>query len=140
MAEVLLTINMRKFLLKQKKSMRSRRAAGYVRDRVAHYLKLAPENVRLSGELNNMIIKYYSKSMHKLKLSVNVDKGIATAKPFEHAILTKKSAGKARTFQKMSHRLFPPSKAQAQGSAQAKPEVLKPGASPAKPAMAKESK
>ncbi|MEM3227661.1 MAG: hypothetical protein QXR58_00895 [Candidatus Micrarchaeaceae archaeon] len=110
MAELLLTINMRKFLLKQAKPMRLRRAPGYVRERVAHYMKLSPESVKLSTELNSLITKYYSKSMRKLKLSVSVDNGIANVKPFERSIQTKYSARKARSFQKMHKRLFPDAK------------------------------
>ncbi|MGC8622930.1 MAG: hypothetical protein ACP5UC_03135 [Candidatus Micrarchaeia archaeon] len=107
MAETLITVNMRNFLLKQARNKRFVRAAGYVREKVAKHMKLSPENVKLSIELNNMIMKHYSKSMKKLKLSVSLDNGVATAKPFERSIITKRAAAKSRSFGKMNARLFP---------------------------------
>ncbi len=107
MAETLITINMRRFLLNQARNKRFVRAAGYVRESVAKRMRLSPGNVRLSMELNNMIMKHYSKSMRKLKLSISLENGIATAKPFERSIITRSAAAKSKSFAKMHSRLFP---------------------------------
>ncbi len=77
MAERLLTINMRRYLVAQHRGKRARKAAGYVRDRVAHYTKTPLEGVALSRELNNSIVKRYAKSMEPLRLKVSIDKGEA---------------------------------------------------------------
>ncbi len=83
MAERLLTINMRRYLVVQHRSKRIKKAAGYVRDRVAHYTKTDIENVRLSRELNNSIVKHYAKSMEPLKLKIMMDKGTASVDLFK---------------------------------------------------------
>jgi len=78
-ATKLVTINIRQYLVRQPRNKRQKKASSYVRERIAHYVKVSPSNVRLDRELNSAITKYYSKRMLPLKASVNVDKGIATA-------------------------------------------------------------
>lgn len=82
MANKLLTINLRKYLIQQPRTKRAARGMRYVRERIAHYTKVSPENVRISAELNSMIFKHYSKRMVPLKMNVNVESGKATATPF----------------------------------------------------------
>ncbi len=106
MAEILLTINLRKFLIKQERNKRLRRTAGYVRDRIAHYTKTQPENVIISQALNNAIVKYYSKSMLPLKLSVKLEGGKATATQFKETGAAKPENAKAKEFKKTYNKLI----------------------------------
>lgn len=82
MADKLLTINLRKYLVKKPYWKRPLKISGYVRERVAHYTKTPEENVKLTGALNEAMIKSYARSMLPLKLNVKIDNGIATVSPF----------------------------------------------------------
>jgi hypothetical protein len=82
MADRLLTINLRNYLVRQPVRRRHMKLSRYVRNRVAHYVKVDEENVKITGELNNLMIKSYSKSMLPLKLNVKIENGIATVHPF----------------------------------------------------------
>lgn len=82
MAERLLTINLRKYLVDVPRTKRFRKAPPYVRERVAHYMKLNVENVRIDKALAHDIVAKYAKSMLPLRLSVNIDKDVATVKAF----------------------------------------------------------
>ena len=82
MADRLLTINLRNFLVKQSVRRRHMKISKYVRNRVSHYMKVDEENVKLSGDLNILMIKKHSKSMLPLKVNVKIDNGIATVSPF----------------------------------------------------------
>jgi hypothetical protein len=104
MADRLLTLNLRNYLVKQPVRRRHMKLSGYVRNRVAHYVKVDEENVKISGELNNLMIKSYSKSMLPLKLNVKIENGTAMVHPF----IQKKEAAPA---------------AQAQPKAGAKPQA-----------------
>jgi len=83
MPSKVLTINIRKYLVKQPRTKRLRKASRYLKERIAHYTKTEMQNVRISGELNNLMVKYYSIKMKPVKVSVSIDAGIATASPFE---------------------------------------------------------
>ena len=72
MAERLITINLRKYLVTQPRTKRARKASRYVRERIAHYTKLDPENVKIGYDLNNLIFKYYSRKMVPLKVRVKI--------------------------------------------------------------------
>lgn len=85
MVERLLTVNMRRYLVRQHRSKRVRKAAGYVRDRVAHYTKTDIGSVTLSRELNNSIVKRYAKSMEPIRVKVSLDKGTAKADLFRES-------------------------------------------------------
>ena len=83
MADRLLTINLRNYLVKQSvKRKRTMKISRYVRNRVGHYVKVEEENVRLSGDLNILMIKKHAKSMLPLKVNVKIENGIATVTPF----------------------------------------------------------
>jgi ribosomal protein L31E len=82
MAERILTINLRRYLVTQPRNKRARKAVKYIRERVAHYNKLEIDNVRINQELNSLIVKRYAREMSPVKLVVNVVNGIATATDF----------------------------------------------------------
>jgi ribosomal protein L31E len=82
MVDRLLTINLRNYLVRQPVRKRHMRISRYVRGRVSHYMKVEEENVRLSGDLNILMIKRHSKSMLPLKVNVKIENGIATVSPF----------------------------------------------------------
>lgn len=84
MTDRLLTINIRKYLVTQPRNKRARKMARYLRDRVAHYTKTDIANVRLSQELNTLILKYYAKRMVPVKLNIKIENQIATAIPLFH--------------------------------------------------------
>jgi hypothetical protein len=85
MVDKLLTINLRNYLVKQPVRRRHMKISGYVRDRVAHYTKVDEENVKLTGELNILMIKRHAKSMLPLKVNVKIEDGKATVSPFVQA-------------------------------------------------------
>lgn len=82
MADRLLTINLRNYLVKQPVRRRHMKISGYVRERVAHYTKVDEENVKLTGDLNILMIKRHAKSMLPLKVNVKIENGMATVSPF----------------------------------------------------------
>ncbi len=82
MAGRLLTINIRNYLSTQPRRKRHMRVSRYVKEKISGAVKVEEKNVRISKELNSIIIKEYVRSMKPLKLNINVDKGIATATPF----------------------------------------------------------
>ncbi|MCL4389543.1 MAG: hypothetical protein M1528_01465 [Candidatus Marsarchaeota archaeon] len=79
---ILLTINIRRYLVGQPRTKRARKAALYIRERVAHYTKTKIEDVKISQELNNLILKRYSKSMSPVRINAKIENGKATAEPF----------------------------------------------------------
>lgn len=107
MAERLITINIRKYLAMQPRTKRVKRAARYIRERAAHYMKMEESNVSISKDLNNRIVKYYSRKMVPIKLSAKIDNGKAVLnefsadkpaagpKPAEKAAAGKKQESKA---------------------------------------------
>ncbi|MCW6160486.1 MAG: hypothetical protein LVQ95_05385 [Candidatus Micrarchaeales archaeon] len=82
MAERLITINLRKYLVKQPRTKRARKASRYVRERIAHYTKINPENVKIGYDLNNLIFKYYSRKMVPLKVRVKIGTDTADVLPY----------------------------------------------------------
>lgn len=82
MVDKLLTINLRNFLVKQPRRKRHMRISRYVRDRVSHYMKVDEEKVKLSGDLNVLMIKRHARSMLPLKVNVKIENGMATVSPF----------------------------------------------------------
>jgi ribosomal protein L31E len=102
MADRLITINIRKYLVTQPRTKRARKAAKYIRERVAHYTKLKPENVKLGMELNNLIFKEYSRRMVPVKVRVKMGTDTADVLPFveesaqkEQTVATTKDAKKS---------------------------------------------
>ena len=70
MAERLITLNIRRYLVRQPRPKRARRAMRYIRERVAHYTKIVPENIRIGQDVNNAVFKHYAKYMNPIKLRV----------------------------------------------------------------------
>lgn len=78
---MLLTVNIRKYLVGQPRTKRARKAVMYVRDRIAHFTKTEVENVRIDQELNRVIVKKYSKSMTPVRMNIKIEDGKALAEP-----------------------------------------------------------
>ncbi len=83
---MLLTINIRKYLVGQPRTKRARKAVIYVRERVAHFTKTDIENVRIDQELNSVIVKKYSKTMTPVRMNVKLEGGKAIAEPFKQDV------------------------------------------------------
>ncbi|MFI5412431.1 MAG: hypothetical protein ACHQX1_00905 [Candidatus Micrarchaeales archaeon] len=82
MANRLLTINIRNYLVNQPRRKRQMRVSNYLKTRIAHSTNLRIENVKISKELNSLIIKRHVKSMKPLKVNINIDKDKALVTPF----------------------------------------------------------
>ncbi len=80
-----ISIGIRKYLVRQPRNKRARKAARYFREKVAHYTKTDVKNVKIDRELNSMIMKYYSRRMSPIKASVKIDNGTAMVSQFEGA-------------------------------------------------------
>jgi ribosomal protein L31E len=93
MVDKLLTINLRNYLVKQSRRRRHMKISKYVRNRVSHYMKVDEENVKLTGDLNIVMIKKHALTMLPLKVNVKIENGIATVSPFA----TKKAQAPAAT-------------------------------------------
>lgn len=93
---MLLTINIRKYLVTQPRNKRAYKAIRYIRDRIAHYTKTDLENVKISQELNSQIVKRFSKNMSPVKLNIRIESGKAMAEPFapEKPVAAKPGPGK----------------------------------------------
>ncbi len=85
MAERLITINIRRYLSRQPRTKRVKRAARYIRERASHYMKIDEENVKISKELNNRIVKFYSRRMVPVKLKAKIEDGKAVLNEFSAA-------------------------------------------------------
>ncbi|MGC8669869.1 MAG: hypothetical protein ACP5TL_01815 [Candidatus Micrarchaeia archaeon] len=92
MANKLITINIRKYLINQPRTKRIRKAVKYVEAQVARHAKVSIENVRISRDLNELIFKYGARRMTPLKLNIALENGIATASPFKEASAPSKKA------------------------------------------------
>ncbi len=76
------TIRIRRFLVSQPRTKRQRKAVRYIRERIAHYTKLSPADVKLSTALNNLITKEYARRMTPVKVSISIENGKAMVTPF----------------------------------------------------------
>lgn len=79
----LLTINIRRYLAKQPRRKRPARISRYLRFRIAQSTNVASDNIKISKELNELLLKRYLKSMTPIKLNINIDKGKAMVTPFQ---------------------------------------------------------
>ena len=129
----LLTINIRNYLVKSPRSMRQRRLSHYVRDRVAHYMKLKLENVKIDSELNKALVRQYSKSMLPLKTNVNIDNGIAKVSLYSNKPVQQAAAAKPEKKQSDQKTKESPAKSTNTASAKEQPQAKAPEKSP-KPA------
>lgn len=92
MVDKLITISIRNYLVERPVRRRPMKIAKYVRERVSHYMKIDQENVKLTGDLNILMIKKHAKSMLPLKLNVKIENGIATVSPFAQPAAKKAAA------------------------------------------------
>ncbi len=83
MADRLITINIRRYLVNQPRTKRARKAVKYIRERVAHYTKIPEENIKMSYDLNALIFKQYSRTMVPVKLRIKIGTDTADILPFQ---------------------------------------------------------
>ncbi len=83
MASRLLTINIRKYLSRQPRRKRPMRIAHYVRRRIAGATNVGGDSIKISKELNSIMLKENMRSMKPLKVNISIENGIATVTPFE---------------------------------------------------------
>jgi ribosomal protein L31E len=102
MTDRLITVSIRKYLSAQPRTKRPRKAAAYIKGRIAHYTKIKPENVKISQELNSMILKHYAKKMVPVKCTVKIGTDTAEVMPFgvERKIPTVVAKGEAKKHDK----------------------------------------
>ncbi len=100
MASKLLTINIRNYLVGQPRRKRAKRVSGYVRARIAHYTNVRFDNIRISKELNSLILKKHISSMKPLKVSIGMEKDKAIVTPFNEKAPAKEAAAAATTAKK----------------------------------------
>lgn len=86
MAERLITLNLRRYLVEQPVTKRQRKAINYIRERVAHYTKVDIDNVKIDMPLSESVIKYYSRKMKPIKLSIDLKDGNAFVKAHQDSI------------------------------------------------------
>ncbi len=127
MAGKLITIGIRRYLVTQPRTKRTRKAAKYIRERISHYMKIDLDKVKFSKELNDMITAR-AQRMKPVKLNIEIDKGIATATLFKEQAV-QLSATKTAAQKKQPAKVE--STAQAKGATQA--------ATKEKPASARKS-
>ena len=92
----ILTINIRKYLVGKPRTKRRSSAVRFIRERIAHATKLNPVDVNLTPELNNSIIKHYSKAMVPLKINLSIDNGKVQASSFSEVKPQAKQAQEAK--------------------------------------------
>ncbi|MCL5423905.1 MAG: hypothetical protein M1385_02365, partial [Candidatus Marsarchaeota archaeon] len=86
MPERLITLNLRRYLVEQPVTKRQRKAINYIRERVAHYTKVNIDNVKIDMPLSESVIKYYSRKMKPIKLSIDLKDGNAFVKAHQDSI------------------------------------------------------
>lgn len=115
MANKLITISIRKYLVTQPRNKRMRKAARFIRERIAHYMKVDIDNVKFGRDLNNEITAH-SQRMKPVKLNIDIDKGIATATLFKEQAAQQKAPKASEQKQQASTKME--SKDVKKGSAQ----------------------
>jgi ribosomal protein L31E len=78
----LLTINIRNYLVSQPRRKRPMKISSWVKFRIAQSTNVRTEDVKISKELNSIIMKEHLNSMKKLKVNINIEKNVATVTPF----------------------------------------------------------
>jgi ribosomal protein L31E len=96
MANRLLTINIRNYLVNQPRRKRPTRIYRWVRFRIAQQTNVREDNIKISKELNEIIMKRHIKSMKPLKVNISIDKEIATVTPFVIRAIQKPADAKAQ--------------------------------------------
>ncbi len=85
MATRLLTINIRKYLVNQPRRKRPARISRYIRYRIAQSTNIKSGNIKITQDLNSLVLKKYLFSMKPLKVSIEIDKDKAKVSHFEKA-------------------------------------------------------
>ncbi|MGD0510249.1 MAG: hypothetical protein ABSA33_00250 [Candidatus Micrarchaeaceae archaeon] len=85
MANRILTINIRNYLVKQPRRKRPARISRWIRYRIAHSANIKSDSIRITKELNSIVLKKYLHSMKPLKVNISTDKGISTVTYFSSA-------------------------------------------------------
>jgi hypothetical protein len=91
MANRLLTINIRDFLIRTPVRKRHMRLSNYIKLRIAKSTNVKAENIKISQDLNSLVMTKYLKSMHKLKVNINIEKEKATVTAFSEKAPAKPS-------------------------------------------------
>ncbi|MEM0107102.1 MAG: hypothetical protein QXD11_02330 [Candidatus Micrarchaeaceae archaeon] len=92
MVDKIITISLRKYLIKLHRTKRVGKAAKYIKQRVAHYMKVPIENILISTSLNNSLHKGYAKAMKRIRLNVHIEGNKATVSEFSLPNTTKSEA------------------------------------------------
>jgi ribosomal protein L31E len=119
MAGKLMTIGIRRYLVTQPRTKRARKAARYIRERIAHYTKVEIDNVKFGKDLNEAITKK-ANHMRPVKLNIDIDKGIVTASLFKEQAA--QSAPKAAEQKKQPAKAAEGKEPQAKSAPQAAPK------------------
>ncbi len=92
----LLTINLRNYMVKQPRRKRPARMTRYVRLRIAKSTNIKSGNIKISQELNSIMLKRHLHSMMPLKVNISIDKEKAMVTSFSEKSQTAPSttAGK----------------------------------------------
>lgn len=98
----LLTINIRKYLSGQPVRKRHARLSRYVRHRIAQQTNIKSDNIKISKELNSIIMKRYLYSMTPLKVNISIEKDKATVTHFDSKPKETATVAKDKTSTKTS--------------------------------------
>jgi ribosomal protein L31E len=117
MPERIITLNLRKYLVHQPRGKRRNKAVKYIRERVSHYTKVKQENVKISQQLNSLVITKYSRTMNPLKLNVKIGTDTADVFPFSEQVAKKPEADQKTKDKKLAKEDGKKSKDQKQAAA-----------------------
>ncbi len=96
MANRILTINIRRYLVSHPRRNRHRKTFGYLRERISYYTKVPEENVLISQELNELVTKHNVKHMSPVTVSIAIENGKASVVPFKEGATATASAPKEK--------------------------------------------
>lgn len=96
MANRLLTINIRDYLVRTPVRKRHMRISNYIKSRIAKSTNVRTGNIKINNDLNALILTKYLKSMGKLKVNVNIEKDKATVTAFSEKAAVPKPAATSK--------------------------------------------
>ncbi len=76
MADIIMTISLRKKLVRLNEPKRRNKTVIYLREHVARLSKVDVSAVKIDGKLNNQIMLKYGKSMERIRVKVSKDAGL----------------------------------------------------------------
>ncbi|OJI07704.1 hypothetical protein Micr_01003 [Candidatus Micrarchaeum sp.] len=126
----LITINIRRYLVTQPRSVRQKRLSRYVRERIAHYMKVSEENVKIDTAMNSAMTKVYTKSMMPIKANVNIDNGVAKVSLYSDKKPADTQKAEPKAADKKAGKGKQEQKKEAPKPEQKKPEAAEPKAKP----------